>query len=82
MKGAQPSPATIVAWIIIGWGIVSVLLTLFAFYRSPRDYAWSFYFIFFGLSFLFRPTRRRLANVCLVLAFGALLVVTVLRITG
>lgn len=82
MQKTRPIIATIVAWIISGWGVVSLLLTLiFLFPGTPRDYAWSFYFIFFGMSFLFRPTRPRLANVCLALAAVALITQAVLRIT-
>ncbi len=82
-KDTQPRWFRTMGWIIVGWGVVSLLLTLFGLFpRSPKAYVSPFYFIFFGTSYLVRPARPRLANVCLALAGVAVIVSAVLLATS
>lgn len=78
MQDAQSRWGHTVPWIMIIWGIASLLLTLAGvFLRSPEGFALPFYFMFYGVAHLVYTTRPRLADVCMVVAGVAAVAATV-----
>ncbi len=82
MQGTQPRWARTLIWIGLGLGIVCLLLAAIL-SMSFYTYGMSFYLILLNTSNLVRPTRPRLANMCMVLGFVAAIAAFVsLFITG
>lgn len=67
MEDAEPRWMRTVAWIILGWGVVGLLLQLFGVFDSSTLVV-PFLLIFLSTWELLRRTRPRLANVSLTLA--------------
>ncbi len=79
MEDAEPRWMRTVAWIILGWGVVGLLLRLFGVFDSSTSVV-PFLFILLSTWELLRPTRPRLANVCLALGGVVVLIDIVLLV--